>query len=124
MDKLSGKNLELSIAKLKESIEDTKKLKKRLELNLADLVHYSKSAEQNLKYLKKTSIITVIGEYDRVVKSHKIASEEIREIEKEIVSLSSSISRLETNLYDQIKILERIKSVSEPKILPFRRKNV
>jgi hypothetical protein len=53
MDKLSGKNLELSIAKLKESIEDTKKLKKRLELNLADLVHYSKSAEQNLKYLKK-----------------------------------------------------------------------
>lgn len=115
-------DIEKSIEKLRKNLEETSKFKAKLELNRSDLIHFMKMAEQNLKYLKKKNTISIVTEYQKVVKSHQSAMKQIEDLEKQIFAIGPSIERLTKSLTEQVKLLEALKKAAEPKVLPFKRR--
>jgi N-glycosylase/DNA lyase len=81
-----------------------------------------KMAEQNMKYLKKKNTISIVSEYEKVLKSHRSAMKKLEDLEKQIFAIGPSIEKLTENLTEQIKLLDALKKASEPKVLPFKRK--
>ncbi len=116
-------DIEESVKKLRKNLDDTSKFKAKLELNRSDLMHFMKMAEQNMKYLKKNNTVSLVTEYNKVVKSHKSAMRQIEELEKQIYVIGQSIERLTKRLTEQMKMLEAFKKAAEPKILPFKRRS-
>jgi predicted nucleic acid-binding Zn-ribbon protein len=115
-------DIEKSIEKLRKNLEETSKFKAKLELNKSDLIHFMKMAEQNMKYLKKKNTISIVSEYEKVLKSHRSAMKKLEDLEKQIFAIGPSIEKLTENLTEQIKLLDALKKASEPKVLPFKRK--
>lgn len=116
-------DLEKEISKIRSSIEDSAKIKKILEQNKADLQHYTKVAQQNIKYLKKKNITAAIGEYEKVISAYKEAIKKINQFETEIRMVEASIEKLAKKLTQQTVTLEKLRKASEPKVLPFKRKH-
>lgn len=116
-------DIEKSIEKLRKNLEEMFKFKNKLELNRSDLLHFMKMAEQNMKYLKKRNTISVVAEYQKVLKSHGSAVKQIQDLEKQIKSIGQSIEKLNKNLTEQVKLLEKLKENTQPKVLQFKRKS-
>lgn len=116
-------DIEKGIERLQKSLDETLKFKNKLELSRSNLLHFMKMAEQNLKYLKNKNTISLIGEYQKVTKSHQHAVRQTEELEKQIKSIGNSIEKLSKNLKDQLEFLDNLKKNSGPKVLPFKRKN-
>ena len=115
-------DIEKSIEKLQKNLDETSKFKAKLELNRSDLLHFMKMAEQNMKYLKKKNTISIVTEYQKVVRSHASAVKQIEDLEKQICAIGQSIGKLAKNLAEQVKLLGALKKAAEPKILPFKRR--
>lgn len=114
--------IEKIIDKLQKNIEETLKFKTKLDQNKSDLEHFIKISEQNIKYLKKGSTVSLVSEYQKVVKSYNSAKKQLKDLEEQILSVDSNIEKLKKNLTEQIQFLETLKKADEPKVLPFKKK--
>lgn len=114
--------LQKEVDRLNSSIKDAARVKKALEGNKADLQHYIKVAQQNLKYLKKPHITAAASEYSKIISAYREAIKQTAGFEKKLKVIESSIEKLMKKLKLQNTLLERARKLAEPKVLQFKRK--
>lgn len=95
--------------------------KRKMDNNKAELLHYARMAEQNLKFLRKGNSLTVLEEFKKIRKAYIISLENIKTISNQIEAIQKAIENLTKDLEKNKLMLEREKKKNEPKVLEFKR---
>lgn len=109
---------------LKKSIEDTSRVRDRLESERSDLEYYLRLSDQNIRTLKKTKMAVMASEFSKIKKAHKEALDRMTKVDEEFRAVSKSIANLTKVFKNTEKQLEIAKESEKPKILEFRKKKL
>lgn len=112
----------MRLALLVKGLEDGERFKEKLELCRIDLVRYGQSLSENIKFLKKRGVVSLMEEFAKAKRVLAQVNKQIEDLNIQIRDLNLSLTKQQTYVSQQQKVLNKMIQDSECVVLEFKRK--
>jgi hypothetical protein len=114
----------VNLTLLERGLEDAERFRERLEMSRVDLGRYKGSLEENLKFLRKKGIVSLMEEFSKAKKAHVSILRQLVALNAQIKDINLAINKQRIEIIKQRAILEKAIKDSTCTVLEFRRRNL